>query len=266
MELVKHNKDLANRLELLDGKADLQLAKELMELHQKKCKDCQYDRLGCISRPKCKNRNFLNVLIEIGIDPQDLPEFCYSQYLELLRRYIVDGKGRGMENRRLLIKDLLSTLEVSSIRHFNTKFKKIWKSHASVTKNDLMLVAGESMIFHFDFARGVVNVNPLNLSVDSFEVLTLYAQLLSEYHNIETVVKDIALNWWELSIEVKDDASTTDFSSIKAKLADDIENFKFDKSSDQNWLRIEIVVDGVRPFLEVGSLMELFNLIASSKE
>lgn len=263
MELVKHNQHLAARIKFLDTKADSQIAKELMELHQVKCKACQKDRLSCTVRPSCKNRNFLNFLIELGINPQDLPAFCYGQYMDQLRRYIIDKKGRGMINRRLLIKDLLSTLQVSSIRHFNIKFKKLWMTHSRVRQKDLMLVAGDDLIFQFDFSRGIVLVNPINIQIDSYEILSLYIQLLGEYHGIATSVRDIALNWWEFSIEVGSDVSVNDFSSIKSKLSNYFESFKLERSDDNNLLRIEITVDGVKPLVEVGHIVEIFNLVAS---
>ena len=88
MELKKHKNELATRISLLDVTSDNQLAKELIELHEVKCIACQEDRLSCAVRPRCMNRNFLNALIEIGVKPQDLPSFCYSQYLEQIRRFI----------------------------------------------------------------------------------------------------------------------------------------------------------------------------------
>ena len=160
MEYQKHNVELTERIRLLNIPADSQLAKELMKLHEAKCVACQEDRLSCTVRPACKNRNFLNMLIELGVEPQDLPRFCYSVYLEQLRRHIIDRKGRGIIDKRLLIKDLLSTLKVSSIRHFNSKFRKEWKNYFSASSKNQMLVAGDSLLFYFDFARGIVIINP----------------------------------------------------------------------------------------------------------
>ncbi|MFW9769390.1 MAG: hypothetical protein ACFFEM_11265, partial [Candidatus Thorarchaeota archaeon] len=175
MELKKHKEELSTRLSLLDAAADNQLAKELIELHEEKCTACQEDRLSCTVRPRCMNRNFLNALIEIGVSPQDLPSFCYSQYLEQIRRYILDKKGRGMDDRRIPIRDLLSTLSVSSIRQFSTKFKKIWKNYSSVNENDIMLIAGDGLLFRFDFSRGIVTLNPTQNEIDNYDVFRLYS-------------------------------------------------------------------------------------------
>ena len=104
MKIKKYDEDLAQRIELLDSKADRQLAKEIIELYETKCKECQEDRLGCTVRPSCKDRNFLNLLIEIGVNPADLPEFCYIQYMEQIKRFILEKKGRTLEDRRIPIR------------------------------------------------------------------------------------------------------------------------------------------------------------------
>ena len=262
MELTKHDKDLANRLQLLDAKSDTQLAKELMELHQKKCKQCQKDRLSCTVRPSCKNRNFLNMLIDLGVEPQDLPSFCYTQYMDQLKRFILEKKGRGMKNRRLLIKDMLSTLKVSSIRHFITKFKKIWETSARVGgEKDIMLVAGDDFIFHFDFSRGIVILNPTDYQIDSYGVLQLYFELFSELYNAKVTVSDVTTNWWTISIEVDISISSADASSLKSKFSGHFESVKVDGSANPSIVHLEVIDNGSRSNLDVGHIQDLFKVI-----
>ena len=151
MELKKHTNRFSKRIQLLDETADKQLAKEMIQMHEKKCIACQDDRLRCATNPACKDRNFLNTLIEIGVEPEDLPAYCYSLNIGQIRRYILERKGRVINNRRLPIKDLLQALSVSSIRHFTTKFKKDWDNFSQAQENDVMLVAGDNLLFRFDF-------------------------------------------------------------------------------------------------------------------
>ncbi|MHA1575917.1 MAG: hypothetical protein ACTSU3_01010 [Candidatus Thorarchaeota archaeon] len=267
MELTKHNQDLANRLQLLDIKADNQLAKELMELHQKKCMQCQKDRLSCTVRPSCRNRNFLNMLIDIGVEPQDLPSFCYTQYMDQLKRFILEKKGRGMKNRRLLIKDMLSTLKVSSIRHFVTKFKKVWKTTTRVGgEEDILLVAGDDLIFQFDFSRGIVILNPDNFQIDSYSVLKLYFELFSEYYNVKTTVFDVTTNWWTISIETSIAISNADASSLKSKFAGRFESISVDVSKNPSIVNLEVIDNGSKSTLEVGHVRDLFKIIDGFKE
>ncbi|MFW9794740.1 MAG: hypothetical protein ACFFEE_10585 [Candidatus Thorarchaeota archaeon] len=262
MELNKHKKELATRMSLLNAAADNQLAKELIELHEEKCTACQEDRLSCTVRPRCMNRNFLNALIEIGVEPNDLPGFCYSQYLEQIRRFILEKKGRGMEDRRIPIKDLLSTLAVSSIRHFSTKFKKIWKRFSSATENDIMLIAGDGLLFRFDFGRGVVTLNPVSDQIDTFDVFRLYCKLFSAYYNLDANVKDLTLNWWLLTFNVtgKDPAAVKAIQ--KSESAKTFDTVYLDEVDDSTKLRAEVIVDSESSLIEAGHLKDLFNQVS----
>ena len=262
MELKKHKNELATRMSLLDATADNQLAKELIELHEDKCTICQEDRLSCTVRPRCMNRNFLNALIEIGVKPQDLPSFCYSQYLEQIRRFILDKKGRGMDDRRIPIKDLLSTLNVSSIRHFSTKFKKTWKKFSSVNENNVLLIAGDKLLFRFDFSRGIVILNPLSDLLDNFDVFRLYCKLFSAYYGMKTSVTDLTLNWWLLTFDAdgKDPADVR--SVLKSESAKAFDTVYSDEVDDSTKIRAEVIVDGESSVIEAGQLRDLFNQVS----
>ena len=74
MNLKKHKESLVARMRLLDEVADSQLVNEFIELYEDRCIECQEDRLGCTVRPACSNRNFLNMLIELGVEPEDVIE------------------------------------------------------------------------------------------------------------------------------------------------------------------------------------------------
>lgn len=266
MELQKHNEDLAQRITLLDIPADSQLAKELMLLHEAKCTQCQEDRLSCTVRPACKNRNFLNMLIELGVEPQDLPSFCYSVYLDQVCRFILDKKGRGVLDKRLLIKDLLSTLKVSSIRHFNSKFKSEWKNFASVRDKNHMLVAGDGLLFHFDFARGVVIINPSSQVISSYDVIKLFVEVLSESKQIKAETRDITTNWWEIRIEVTNKKLDSEsIGPIKEKIPD---HFVFPQvlaTNDGIEVRAEVIADGARDSITVKNLVDIFTLVKDLK-
>ncbi|MHA2025889.1 MAG: hypothetical protein ACW98U_08300 [Candidatus Thorarchaeota archaeon] len=262
MELKKHKNELATRMSLLDIAADNQLAKELIELHEAKCSACQEDRLSCTVRPRCMNRNFLNALIEIGVKPQDLPSFCYSQYLEQIRRYILEKKGRGMVDRRIPIRDLLSTLSVSSIRHFSTKFKKIWKKFSSANANNVMLMAGDGLLFRFDFSREIVTLNPIHDRIDTYDVFRLYCELFSAYYNLETSVSDLTLNWWLLTFDVKGKDPASVKSILKSESAKTFDTVYSDVVDDITKIRAEVVVDGESSLIEAGQLRDLFDQVS----
>lgn len=263
MELKKHKNELAARMSLLDIAADNQLAKELIELHEEKCTACQEDRLSCTVRPRCKNRNFLNTLIEIGVKPQNLPSFCYSQYLEQIRRYILEKKGRGMEDRRIPSKDLLSTLNVNSIRHFSTKFKKIWKKFSSVTEKDVMLIAGDGLLFRFDFLRGIVTLNPIHDRIDNYDVFRLYSNLFSAYYGLKTDVSDLTLNWWLLTFDVEGKDPVKVKSVLKSESAKVFETIYTDTVDGSAKIRAEVVIHGESSLIEAGHIRNLFDRVSN---
>ncbi|MCK5150803.1 MAG: hypothetical protein KAQ65_03140 [Candidatus Thorarchaeota archaeon] len=265
MEYQKHNVELAERIRLLNIPADSQLAKELMKLHEAKCTACQEDRLSCTVRPACKNRNFLNMLIELDVEPQDLPSFCYSVYLEQLRRHIIDRKGRGIIDKRLLIKDLLSTLKVSSIRHFNSKFRKVWKNYFSASSKNQMLVAGDGLLFHFDFARGIVIINPTKQRVMNFDVFKLFIEVLSSSKKVNAEAIDITLNWWELKFKLKTTLELEKVSSIKDKLPKSFHSSQIVTTNEAIEIRVEIVVDNSESPIMVSDLVDSFKLASGLK-
>ncbi len=262
MELKKHKNEFATRISLLDVAADNQLAKELIELHEKKCSACQEDRLSCAVRPRCMNRNFLNALIEIGVKPRDLPKFCYSQYLEQIRRFILEKKGRGMMDRRIPIKDLLSTLNASSIRHFSAKFKKLWKNFASVNEHNVLLIAGDGLLFRFDFARGIVTLNPIHDRIDNFDVFRLYCKLFSTFYKLKTSVTDLTLNWWLLAFDVTGKNPVDIKSVLKSESAKTFDTIYTNKVDDSTKIQAEVIVDGESSLIEAGQLRNLFDQVS----
>jgi len=262
MDIKKHKDEFAVRMSLLDAASDNQLAQELIELHGEKCIECQEDRLSCTVRPACKNRNYLNALIEIGVTPQDLPSFCYSQYLEQIRRFILDKKGRGMNDRRIPIKDLLTTLGVSSIRHFTTKFKKIWKNFSSAHEDNVMLAIGDSLLFRFDFARGIVTLNPIHDRIENYRVFSLYCQIFSDYYNLKSTVQDLTLNWWLLSIDVEKHTLSSVKSQLKAGSLKNFETVYVAEVDGVVKIQAEVIAGDKSSSLETGKLRDLFERVS----
>jgi hypothetical protein len=258
MELKKHTNQFSKRIHLLDETADKQLSKEFIQMHEKKCTACQDDRLRCATNPACKDRNFLNTLIEIGVEPEDLPAYCYSLNIGQIRRSILERKGRVVNNRRLPIKDLLQALSVSSVRHFTTKFKKVWSNFSQAQENDVMLVAGDELLFRFDFHRGIVTVNPTMDEIDSFAVFKLYCNLFSEIYELPTTVNDITSNWWVASITLKNADAAGVRGIQRSKLANAFESIYSREVDDKFLLEVEIVQSEAHPYLLAEQLQELY--------
>ncbi|NHJ14591.1 MAG: hypothetical protein EAX95_13005 [Candidatus Thorarchaeota archaeon] len=258
MNLKKHKDALADRIRFLDEPSDSQLAKEIIELYEARCSECQEDRLGCTVRPACSNRNFLNVLIELGVDPEDLPNYCYGRYLEAVKRYILERKGRGMNDRRIPTKDFLSTLRVSSIKHFLSRFSKIWTKTSEVKEQNLDLIAGDDLLFHFDFERNVVIVNPWNQPIRDFQIFRLYNQLLSSHYQVSSEVESLTSNWWSLSLELEDVKTTKESSLGDEGLLSHFEDFHLVLEDGVGRIEAEVIVGNGRDNFAVRDLVLLY--------
>ncbi|MBD3406340.1 MAG: hypothetical protein GF411_09540 [Candidatus Lokiarchaeota archaeon] len=262
MELKKHKDELAIRMKILDDVADGTLASEIIALYETKCSECQEDRLACTVRPSCEDRNFLNALIEVGVEPEDLPSFCYSQYLDQIKRYILERKGRTLYDRRVPIKDLLSTLRVSSIKHFLTRFKKIWTDMSVLRVNNTKIVIGDDLLFHFDFSRGVVIVNPLNHFISTLEVFKIYVEVFCEHYDIKSELIDFTSNWWILKL-ASEKLKPKKTKEIASKFDDVFEDIHVLQDAEYQ-IEVEIVsdLDGAR--IKVGDIKELFSMASGS--
>lgn len=60
----------------------------LIEYIENLCEECVRDRMGNVLTPKCRRRFLINVRILCGSKSNELPEFCYSQVINNLKRYL----------------------------------------------------------------------------------------------------------------------------------------------------------------------------------
>ncbi|MFQ5832316.1 MAG: hypothetical protein ACE5H4_06425 [Candidatus Thorarchaeota archaeon] len=265
MSSKQRSTGFASRIALLDKVSDKQLAKEFIELHEEKCKECEENRLGCTVRPACKDRNFLNMLIELGIDPENLPSFCYSQYLEQVKRFVLERKGRGMVDRRLQTKDFLSTLRVSSLKHFVSRFGKIWNKTTTAQEGNVKLVAGDDLLFQFDFARGIVIINPRHHEVEDFQIFKLYVELLSKHYDIDASASDTTDTWWLLTMDLASAKSTKTKPLLEDDALSAYEDFFVDATDSSMHIEAEVISDGSADPFEVQYLLVLFDRVSKLK-
>ena len=163
-----------------------------------------------------------------------------------------------MIDRRIPIKDLLSTLNVSSIRQFTTNFKKVWKNFSSAHEDNEVLVMGDSLIFNFDFARGIVTLNPIQARIDNFKMFNLYSQIFSNYYDLKSSVTDLTLNWWLLSIDIEGHTQSSTKSQLKAGSLKGFDVVYTTEIEDSVKIQAEVIASAESISLEVGQLRDLF--------
>ena len=167
-----------------------------------------------------------------------------------------------MRDRRIPIKDLLSTLNVGSIRHFSTKFKKEWANFTRAAAGDVVLFAGNGLVFRFDFSRGIVTINPVHHKIEDIDEFRLHVGLFSQHYGLNSTVHDLTLNWWLLSIDV----TSADASAVRALVqkttTKSFESVYFIESDDKKMIQVEVIPEGGNPPLQTGELRDLFEGVA----
>jgi hypothetical protein len=121
-----------------------------------------------------------------------------------------------------------------------------------------MLLAGDGLLFYFDFARGIVVMNPVHIKISSLEVFKLYADLFSKYYDLKSEVKDVTLNWWILSIAVDVEATVESTKSVKSKLSGCFDALDVEASENVVNIHAEVIFDEDRKPLLVDDIEKAF--------
>jgi len=149
---------------------------------------------------------------------------------------------------------------VSSIRHFTTKFKKTWSKSASIHRKDAMLVAGDGLLFFFNFARGIVVMNPVHVKIKSLEEFKLYVDFFSKYYDLKSEVRDVTLNWWILNIAVDVESTVESIKPVKSKLSGSFDALTVESSENVVNIHAEVIIDENRKPLFVDGLEKAFTV------
>ena len=88
--MVFSEKDLVDYIstDIVPKEAMMQLNKLLFKELREYCLECEDDRMICVLSPQCPKRILLKVRIEANAGFEDLPQFCYSQAVNNIRRYL----------------------------------------------------------------------------------------------------------------------------------------------------------------------------------
>jgi len=167
-----------------------------------------------------------------------------------------------MHDRRIPVKDLLSILDASSIRHFNTKFKKEWKNYSRAHEDNDMIVMGDDLLFSFDFARGIVSFNPTQDLIENFKVFNLYCQVFSEYYGLKSSTSDLTTNWWLVSIDVEDHTQSSAKSQLKAGSIKGFDAVYANETDGSVHVQAEVIAGDESSELQVGQLRGLFERVS----
>jgi hypothetical protein len=125
-----------------------------------------------------------------------------------------------------------------------------------------MLVIGDGLMFRFDFARGIVTLNPIHDLIENYEVFSLYSQIFSEYYGFKSSVADLTLNWWSLSIEVEGYSQSSVKNQLKVGSLSGFDTVYVSESDDLVRIHAEVVAGDESSYLEAGQLRNLFERVS----
>ncbi len=273
----KYRDKLVELLEKGLSREDLSLiSKEFLRIMEKMCRECQANRMHCILMPKCgRNRPFLSMLIEMNVKKEDLPGFCYSQFLKEIQMAF---KGtRTLRDVSVPLEDFLKTvfrnyrkIHDSLMSHNLKELSKIVSKEPAVKnkrvltleKNGQIYFAINGLNFRIDVNRKLVYFNPYDTPITSLKDLEAFIELFSLEANMSVEIEReiggiLSLNIYflveveEKSFELQQDLINTIFEKYRDKIESFFSHVHFYVSQDE----VHVLSD-----LEIGGIEELERL------
>jgi hypothetical protein len=152
---------------------------------------------------------------------------------------------------------------MGSIKQFTTRFSEVWKKTSRAGEQDLLLFMGDDLIFHFDFARGLVLMNPFNYQIVDLGTFKLYTDLFSDYYGLGHAVESVASNWWAVSINAKDTSSAEVTKRLDQAFLRRFADVSIENAENGAQIQAEVIVEAGMPSVEVADLKHIF-VVASS--
>jgi len=208
----------------------LSLVEELLSHICDVCVECESDRIKCAFKPICgSNRPFLNVMVDLGIKLEDLPQYCLQQRTSLLKRYL-HGKIKylSINDAKIPIKLLLETIpKARSLPLFIPKnpkelidvlkdeFKRNFEE-VTITPDEgdenylpkipekIMFVAVDGKLLYLDLENGTATINPLNDPIDSETKLRLLIRHLAKVSSLDVNIIEESFGFWYLNFLLRD--------------------------------------------------------------
>ncbi len=185
------------------------VSEELLEHFKTKCQECQRDRMVCSLSPMCFRRHYMNLLIKAGAEIEELPQFCYSQQISNVQRFL--QKKRTLypatdsiiylkdflklafeEDSKQLQKffDKLDTAGAARLFQKTREREKDLKMRFRLT-NNYCLLAFEEIVFLLDIRENLAKIDPRREEIFFRETFFLLLELYSEIYQIQYSQKTV---------------------------------------------------------------------------
>ncbi len=127
---------------VVPSKAMTQLNQLLFKELKEYCAACEDDRMICVLSPMCPQRILLKVRLQAGAQHEDIPQFCYEQSVNNIRRFFAKRTTLYTPKDELIyLKEFLDLmfprLYKKIMAHYNTDLPKL---HETIQKSRIPAV------------------------------------------------------------------------------------------------------------------------------
>lgn len=205
---------------LLEGDTEANidyLADTLLEFMEQECERCMSNRMMCALRPACPNRKFLNILLRFGVDPKDLPSFCYQQQLSNVNTYLEGSSKTKIINTILPIKEFINILSgggerlMGPLREGNVEklskelFIELKRATPDVLTSigqDYILALVDDGLYYFDLSCEIVVINPRDTIIKSKEIISDLIDIYQERYKLDLELREEFEGLYYLDISI----------------------------------------------------------------
>jgi len=212
----KYSGEFAKFLEKFNELGSLEyISNEFLSLMRQKCFNCNKNRVECAFQPHCENRKFLNIMIHIKMNLNDIPSFCYSQQLRNIKDFL-NGKAYLIEpvDYKVFLQDFIEILDIKLksksvdynflkneiIKNISILKGKVYSVDRKMKNSRYFMFLADSIIYQIDFEQEVVTINLNEKIVETEEELSEIINLYSQYFNIDVEIVEEMVGWWYLKI------------------------------------------------------------------
>lgn len=193
---------------LLEGDTEANidyLADTLLEFMEQECERCMSNRMMCALRPACPNRKFLNILLRFGVDPKDLPSFCYQQQLSNVNTYLEGSSKTKVIDTILPIKEFINILSgggerlMGPLREGNVEklskelfieLKRATPDILTSIGEDYILALVDDGLYYFDLSCEIVVINPRDTIIKSKEIISDLIDIYRERYKLDLELRE----------------------------------------------------------------------------
>ncbi|MHA1299418.1 MAG: hypothetical protein ACTSO9_08300 [Candidatus Helarchaeota archaeon] len=258
------------------------ISREFLGLMRQKCFNCNRNRVECAFQPHCENRKYMNVMVHMKLDLNDIPDFCYSQQLRNINDYLT-GKAYLIEpiDYKVFLSDFVQILNIKLksehkkkniliseiIKNISTLKGKVYKVKHREDIKDYFMFITDGIIYHIDLIREIVTINLRNKIIETEEELTDIIDLFSQYYNVKVEIIEEMRGWWYLKaiIPSKKLKSENIIIEYKNKIQEFSEFVNYYPNNDFFYFLIDIKNPNYKKWkdlkISVSNLNEIFILL-----